>query len=91
MNREIARAMDKKRRLWRLGAALEDYRAADRKVRNLVRNVKRNFEKRLAKNHGNSKPFYSYLKNKTENRSNIGPIQKGDGSLTMIQKKLPLN
>jgi hypothetical protein len=82
MNREISRAMDKKRRLWRRKAPAEEYREAEKKVRNLIRNAKRNFEKKLASNHGNSKPFYSYLKNKTESRSNIGPLSKDGGGIT---------
>jgi len=82
MNREIARAMDKKRRLWRRRAPAEEYQAAEKKVRNLIRNAKRNFEKKLAKSNGNSKPFYSYLKNKTKSRAGIGPLQRADGTLT---------
>ena len=49
---------------------------------NLVRNAKRNFKKKLARNNGNSKPFYSYLKNKTQARSDIGPLSKEDDTLT---------
>ena len=49
MNREISRAMDKKRRLWRRRVPAEDYKAAEKKVRNLVRNTKRNFAKKLAR------------------------------------------
>jgi len=82
MTMEISRAMDRKRRLWRRKAPPEEYKEAEKKVRNLVRNAKRNFEKKLARNNGNSKPFYSYLKNKTQSRSGIGPISKGDDSLT---------
>ena len=64
MNREISRAMERKRRLWRHGTPAAEYKAADNKVRNLIRNAKRKFEQKLAANHGNSKPFYSYLKKK---------------------------
>ena len=80
MNREITRAMDRKRRLWRHGTPAAEYKAADNKVRNLIRKAKRNFERKLAANHGNSKPFYSYLKNKTESRSGIGPLQTDSGT-----------
>ena len=82
MNREISRAMDRKRRLWRRRAPAEEYREAEKKVRNLIRNAKRNFEKKLARSNGNSKPFYSYLKNKTKSKSGIGPIMKNDKTLT---------
>ncbi len=46
MNREISRAMARKRRLWRRRAPAEEYKEAEKKVRNLVRNAKRNFEKK---------------------------------------------
>ena len=49
MNREITRAMDRKRRLWRRKAPAEEYREAEKKVRNLIRNAKRNFEKKTGK------------------------------------------
>jgi len=88
MNREISRAMARKRRLWRRKAPTADYQEAEKKVRNLVRNAKRNFEKKLAKNHGNSKPFYSYLKNKTCTRTNIGPLLDENGTPTSDSKKM---
>jgi hypothetical protein len=41
-----------------------------------VRNAKRNFEKKLAKdNGGNAKPFYAYVKNKTKTSPTIGPLR----------------
>ena len=88
MNREISRAMARKRRLWRRNAPTAEYREAEKKVRNLVRNAKRNFEKKLAKNNGNSKPFYSYLKNKTTSRTNIGPLLDENGTPTSDSKKM---
>ena len=88
MNREISRAMDKKRRLWRRRVPAEDYKAAEKKVRNLVRNTKRNFAKKLTLSNGNSKPFYSYLKNKTQSRSVIGPMTREDSTLTSDNKKM---
>jgi len=88
MNNEIARAMDRKRRLWKRKAPVNEYKEAEKKVRNLVRNAKRNFEKKLAKNNGNSKPFYSYLKNKTEARAGIGPLSKDDNSVTTDSREM---
>ena len=88
MNREISRAMERKRRLWRRRAPAAEYNEADKKVRNLIRNAKRKFEKKLAENHGNSKPFYSYLKKKTENRSGIGPFVKENGTLTTSNEEM---
>jgi hypothetical protein len=57
-------------------------------VRNLVRNAKRNFERKLAKNHGNSKPFYSYLKKSTQSKSGIGPLLHENNTLTSKPKEM---
>ncbi len=62
MTREISRAMDKKRRLWRRRAPAEEYKEAEKKVRNLVRNAKRNFEKKLAQKNGNCLHLPTWLK-----------------------------
>jgi hypothetical protein len=52
-----------------------EYRAEEKKVRNLIRNAKRNLERKLAtENGGNSKPFYAYLKSKTKSKSTVGPL-----------------
>jgi len=88
MTREITRAIDRKRRLWRRKAPIEEYKEAEKKVRNLIRNAKRNFEKKLAASHGNSKPFYSYLKNKTESRTGIGPLNREEGGVTTDSREM---
>jgi hypothetical protein len=42
----------------------------------MIRNAKRNVEKRLAGNNGgNNRPFYAYIKRKTKSRSGIGPLK----------------
>jgi hypothetical protein len=42
----------------------------------MIRNAKRNFEKRLAGgNGGNRRPFYAYIKRKTKSRPGIGPLK----------------
>jgi hypothetical protein len=89
MNREISRVLGRKRRLWhklRGGTPTEEYKDADKKVRNLIRNAKRNFEKKLAANNGNSRPFYAYLKQKTSSRSSIGPPKNKDNFLISDNK-----
>jgi hypothetical protein len=59
------------------------YKEAERQAANTVRNAKRNFEKRLAKEKSkNSKPFYAYLKGKTKSRTAVGPL-KASGSRGM--------
>ncbi len=51
--------MDKAKR----GSGLEEYKNADKKVKNMIRAAKRGFEKRLANaKGGNTKPLYSYVK-----------------------------
>ncbi len=59
---------------------------AEKKLRNLIRNAKRNFEKKLAKSHGNSKPFYAYLKKKTTTRAAVGPLRGPDNSVVTDSK-----
>ncbi len=89
MTREILRAMGKKRRLWKKtgqGVPSVDYIAAEKKVRNLIRNAKRNFEKKLAKSHGNSKPFYANLKQKTSTRAAVGPLRGKDNNVVTDSK-----
>jgi hypothetical protein len=66
MTREILRAVRRKRRMWqkeKSSSVSAEYREAEKKVRNLIRNAKRSLERKLAReNNGNSKPFYTYLK-----------------------------
>ncbi len=38
-------------------------------------------KKKLSKNHGNSKPIYSYLKQKTSTRTAVGPLRGEDNSV----------
>ena len=82
MTQEVLRAIRRKRNMWRRensGVISEEYKAEEKKVKNLVRNAKRNHEKRLAReNGGNSKPFYAYLKGKTKSRTLVGPLKNSD-------------
>ncbi len=51
MTQEILRAVRRKKRIWRAfrgGQITEEYKEAEKKVRNLIRNSKRGFEKKLA-------------------------------------------
>jgi hypothetical protein len=70
LNREIKAAINRKRRLWKKAkgaSGVEEYREADKKVKNMIRTAKRNFEKRLANEKGSSnRPFYAYVKKKTK-------------------------
>jgi len=82
MNKDIKAAINKKKRLWKKakqGSGLDEYRTADKKVKNMIRAAKRNFEKRLAyEKGGNSRPFYAYVKKKTKSRSTIGPLKDSE-------------
>jgi len=76
MTSEILQAIKRKRRLWKdakRGKNQEQYAETENRVRKLIRNAKRNFEKRLS--NGNNRPFYSYIKQKTKSRPSIGPLR----------------
>ncbi len=79
MTNEILQAVKKKKRLWKAAkrsASYEQYKEMELKVKKLIRNAKRSFEKRLASGNGNNKrPFFSYVKQKTKSRSTIGPLK----------------
>lgn len=78
MTKEIMAAVRKKKKLWKRakeGQNMEEYREADRNVKKMIRNAKRNFEKKLSTvQGGNTRPFYSYVKKKTKSRPSIGPL-----------------
>ena len=86
MNQEILRAIRKKKRLWKQNKHKVDkseYNEQEKKTRNLIRNAKRRFEKRLAAGDGgNNRPFFSYVKLKTKCRPSIGPLKQGGVSVT---------
>jgi hypothetical protein len=79
MTQGILRAIRRKKRIWlkvRNSGATDEYRAAEKEVRNLIRNSKRSFEKRLATGSGGSnRPFYAYVKQKTQSRPSVGPLK----------------
>lgn len=80
MTKEIMKMIRKKRRLWKRAKHGEDaaeYREAEKRLKKMIRNAKRNFEKRLSEEKDNKRPFYSYVKVKTKSRQAVGPL-KGD-------------
>jgi hypothetical protein len=86
LNREILRAIRKKKRLWReakQGQRVAEYKACEKEVRNKIRNAKRKFEREIAKGCGSEqaskKRFFSYIKRKTKSRPGIGPLKDGSG------------
>jgi Reverse transcriptase (RNA-dependent DNA polymerase)/Endonuclease-reverse transcriptase len=86
LTRDILRAIRKKKRLWRQakeGQNVTEYKAAEKAVKNQIRNAKRKFERDIAKGCGseqaNKKRFFSYIKKKTKSRPGIGPLKDGGG------------
>jgi hypothetical protein len=80
MTWEVTRAIRKKRRLWKRAKCGQEemakYRKAEKDATKMIRNAKRNFEKKLEReNHGNSRPFYAYVKGKTKSRSTVGRLK----------------
>jgi len=48
----------------------------ERSVKNMIRNAKRKYEKKLADTKsGNNRQFYAYVKRKTKSRPTIGPLK----------------
>jgi hypothetical protein len=83
MNREVIRAVRRKRKMWKTARCgreeMAKYQEAVREATRKIWNAKRNFEKKLAwEKHGNSRPLISYLKGKTRNRETVGPLKNGD-------------
>lgn len=93
MAKNVMRLIRKKRRLWRWYSTsdrsrgdfgeYQAYKRVQEEVRKAVRNAKKNFERKLAKEarRNNTKPFYSYMKKKTSNRVGVGPLKDSAGNL----------
>ena len=85
MQQNVMRTIRKKRRLWATYQKSKDYdeylayKRVEAETRSLVRQAKRKFEKKLAKE-SKKKPkmFYSYLKSKTSNRTSVGPLKENE-------------
>ena len=87
LTQNILRAIRRKKRLWKgakAGEGLEEYRDKERRVRNLIRNAKRSFERRLADGAGKDgvkkRQFFSYVRQRTKTRPSIGPLKDQDGN-----------
>jgi hypothetical protein len=90
MTREIVAAIRKKKKLWqqvKRGGMTDEYREADKKVKRMIRNSKRKFEKKLAAPEGgNKRPFFAYIKRKTKSRPTIGPLKSKDKTMVADQE-----
>jgi hypothetical protein len=100
MTRNVMRLIRKKKRAWRWYTSSEysrrdyqeyqAYKKVQDEVRKAVKNAKKNFEKKLAKDarKNNTKPFYSYMKKKTSNRVGVGPLKDSTGNLITDDDKM---
>jgi hypothetical protein len=79
LTQQIVEAIRRKQRLWeraKKGRDVEEYKTAEKDVKRMIRNAKQNFEKRLADgNGGNTRPFYSYIKQRTKSKPGIDPLK----------------
>ena len=99
-DKKFLRLIRKKRRVWRWYSSseysrkdyqeYEAYKKVQAEVRKAVKNSKKNFERKLAKDarKNNSKPFYSYMKKKTSNKVGIGPLKDSSGNMTSDDEKM---
>ena len=88
LTQNVLRAIRRKKRLWRRardGVEVEEYREEEKRVRNLIRAAKKNFEKRLADGAGKDgvkkRQFFSYVRQRTKTRPSIGPLKDKDGNI----------
>lgn len=100
MTRNVLRLIRKKRRVWRWYSSseysrkdfqeYEAYKKVQAEVRKAVKNAKKNFERKLAKDarKNNSKPFYTYMKKTTSNKVGIGPLKDSSGNMTSYDEKM---
>jgi hypothetical protein len=57
-----------------------EYKTQEKITRNLIRNAKKKFERRLADGGGqNKKPFYTYVKTRTKVRQSVSPLKDKSG------------
>jgi hypothetical protein len=95
LNRDILRAIRKKKRLWRQakqGQKVNEYKMVEKQVKNMIRNAKRKFEREIARGCGseqsNKRRFFSYIKRKTKSRSGIGPLKDERGKVLQDDKEM---
>ena len=87
MNKNILRTVRKKRRLWNIYKETEnyqrylDYKKLEKSVTKTIREAKKKLEKKIAGKQ-NKRFFSSYVRSRTSNRTNIGPLKDQLGKLT---------
>jgi Endonuclease-reverse transcriptase len=92
MSQEILKEIRKKKRMWKHDknrADKTEYKQQEKKVRNLIRNAKKKFEKRLADGGGqNKRPFYSYVKTSTKVKQGVGPLKDSNRDTVTENEKM---
>ena len=80
INKQVSKLSHKKQRLWKIyvkhrcNETLAKYKEAEKELKRVVRNCKRNFETEISKSE-NKKKFYSYINSKTKNVVPVGPLK----------------
>jgi hypothetical protein len=92
LTQEIIREIRRGKRMWKRDkdkADKEEYRAQDKKTRNMIRAAKKKFERRLANGGGqNKRPFYAYVKTRRKTRQSVGPLKDELGNTVSDAKKM---
>ena len=82
MTTDVLRELRKKRRLWKKtknGGSKEEYEAAAKKVKNLIRSAKRNMEKKLAsEKSGNKKTVLQLRQEENQDQGWDRPNHQGE-------------
>ena len=66
---------------------LDDYKVCRKHLQKIIRNSKRNLEKKFSLDNKNQRSFNSYIKSKTSSRTlkkTIGVLTSGTGEITVI-------
>jgi hypothetical protein len=92
LSQDILREIRRRKRMWtrdKEKANKDEYKAQDKKTRNMIRAAKKKFERRLADGGGqNKRPFYAYVKNRTKTRQSVGPLKDEAGNTVSDSGKM---
>ena len=86
LSQTILREVRRKKRMWhkaKAGVDIDRYKEVERKVRNMIRQAKKKYEKKLSKGGNDGKArrkFFAYIKRRTKTRSSVGPFKTRDGA-----------
>ena len=92
LSQNILREVRRKKRMWhkaKAGVDVDKYKEVEKKVRNMIRQAKKKYEKKLSEGGNDGKArrkFFAYIKRRTKPRSTVGPFKAPDGA-TVDQDK----